>query len=624
LITVENAAVGLRISEDGSDVSILDRRRGCVWRLDARHATFGRYAEGGVAPLRETLSGAVAKQDGSRIEVIYALPDGEIRYSWQLGEDYVEVILRAKSGKVEFVSMPGAFVPADGTRELAIPMYQGALVRASGTRWERTVRPSAHGGFSLAMAAVIGDKGALLQTHETVGNWQGTFGEEVDGPFLFFEERRCPVDGWGERALRLYPVNRDLTAICKRYRARVIERSDFVSWGEKIARKPIIKELFGALIAFLGYNKADEIDYVASAKKLKSHGFDSIFYYSTRMCHYSLNFKMGGDDPIWLSDEEIAGIRAIPGSHIAPWVWVVEGLDDGSEAMRGIFSEGAGGFVPNWRIDNFQWYMVCTPYQVDHIKRRLATDMKAMDWLHFDVNASRAGAPCVSTRHALHRNRPLSTRDDLEWTRRLFGADTVGNRIVSSEGFVEHYVPYYEIGSTKVVPHLADNAPIVPVPMTMLVYHDSCIHDWWEVHNYNDNPAFPMKDNPNAPGATGAGAPQLKASLDALYGCPPNLFPFGRQYGWTDAQKRVSFSFLVRLEDASVQEAIRAALPVARLHKRIGMCALEAFEFLSEDRTVQTTTFADGTRIVANLSGKDQAIDKFGMIPAQSWRETRE
>jgi hypothetical protein len=63
----------------------------------------------------------------------------------------------------------------------------------------------------------------------------------------------------------------------------------------------------------------------------------------------------------------------------------------------------------------------------------------------------------------------------------------------------------------------------------------------------------------------------------------------------------------VRLEDVSVQEALAAALPVTRLHRRIGKQELLAHEFLSEDGAVQATTFADGTRVVANFAAEHRA-----------------
>jgi len=40
------------------------------------------------------------------------------------------------------------------------------------------------------------------------------------------------------------------------------------------------------------------------------------------------------------------------------------------------------------------------------------------------------------------------------------------------------------------IPRFKENEPpAMPVPLTMLVYHDCCIQDWWELHNYNEEKA---------------------------------------------------------------------------------------------------------------------------------------
>jgi len=209
---------------------------------------------------------------------------------------------------------------------------------------------------------------------------------------------------------------------------------------------------------------------------------------------------------------------------------------------------------------------------------------------------------------------------DLGWVRRLFSPQTVEDRVVSSEGFADEYAGWYDIGSTKMMPAQTWDPGCVPIPMTMLVFHDSCVHDWWELHNYNAHPGFGLADLPHGLGTTGCGRPELKASMDALYGCPPNVFPFGKQYGWADLATRKSYSYLVRLEDAAVQGALREALPVSRLHRQIGPCELASFRFLSEDRAVQATTFSDGTRVVANLSEHEGEAPEVGSLPPHSWR----
>jgi hypothetical protein len=156
--------------------------------------------------------------------------------------------------------------------------------------------------------------------------------------------------------------------------------------------------------------------------------------------------------------------------------------------------------------------------------------------------------------------------------------------------------------------------------MTMLVFHDSCVQDWWELHNYNAN-AWALKEVAEGLGVVGSGAPRLKAAMDALYGCPPNVFPFGKQYGWSDQAKHETYSYRIHLDDPLVQEALGVALPVSKLHKRIGPCEMTSFEILCQDRCVQATTFSDGTRIVANLSEKDAEAEGCGKVPALSWRE---
>jgi len=251
--------------------------------------------------------------------------------------------------------------------------------------------------------------------------------------------------------------------------------------------------------------------------------------------------------------------------------------------------------------------------------------MAEMDWIHYDVCGCVSGQPCFSTGHSLHGNRPMGRKEDLEWTRRLFSVETVGNRVVSSEGFGDHYAAYYDIGATKVTPHPASEVRCVPVPMTMLVFHDCCIQNWWELDTYNATPAGsgpPKRGILESMGiAADSGQPRLKGAIDALYGCPPQLFPFGRQYFWVDPKATKTYSFLVRLEDTEVQEAIAEALPVARLHKRIGVCEMTSFEMLSEDGLLQATTFSDGTRITANLSDRDQEAEGHGRIAGHSWKQ---
>lgn len=615
--TIENDTLALRVGHDGGDVRLTDKRRKCEWVLAAPHRHVRASDNQQPVPLGP---GTAAQRNGS-ISVTHTTPAGAIRYEWVLRDDHVEVRFSTDAADVESVPLPGAMRPERGSCELTVPLYQGALIRPGGTPWQLTCGHGGHTNFTLSMGAVLADCGALVITHDSPANWQATIGEGSEGLYLFFEHQRCPVDGWRDAAVRMYPIDRDVTAVCRRYRVRLQECGQFVPWEQKIAARPAVADLFGSTFAFIGYNRTPDVDYVAAAGAIRDHGFGRVFYYPGRMCNYALGFKMGGDDPIWLTDHQIAGMRAVEGARLGPWGWVIERLDDGTDAVRRTYRVGADGKpVANWRIEDQQWYLVCTPYQVEETRQRLSTDMAAMDWIHFDVNAMWPGRTCFGTRHAPHGHRPMGRLEDLEWTRRLFGPATVGNRIVSSEGFADHYATHYDVGATKMMPPSQPRPACVPVPMTMLVLHDSCLHNWWELHNYNETPGWGCYDLPHGLGSVGSGRPRLKAAMDALYGCPPHLFPFGKQYAWSNVERRQTYSFIVRLADPAVQEALYAARPVAELHRRTGMLDMVAFELLSEDRLVQATTFADGTRVVANLSNELQTVDGLGPIEPQSWR----
>ena len=84
-----------------------------------------------------------------------------------------------------------------------------------------------------------------------------------------------------------------------------------------------------------------------------------------------------------------------------------------------------------------------------------------------------------------------------------------------------------------------------------------------------------------------------------------------------------TFSYQIHVDDVQVRDALALALPVAKLHGRIGRCAMTSFEFLTENGLVQSTRFSDGTRIVANLGDHPAEIPRLGVLPPTSWRSVR-
>ena len=92
------------------------------------------------------------------------------------------------------------------------------------------------------------------------------------------------------------------------------------------------------------------------------------------------------------------------------------------------------------------------------------------------------------------------------------------------------------------------------------------------------------------------------------------------QYGWP-GRDHETYLYRYRFEDPVVQHALQQALPVARLHRRIGKADLAAFRMLSDDGYVQQTEFSDGTSVVANFANElRDAGTGIGPIQPLTWR----
>jgi len=208
----------------------------------------------------------------------------------------------------------------------------------------------------------------------------------------------------------------------------------------------------------------------------------------------------------------------------------------------------------------------------------------------------------------------MSKTEDRWWIKKLLLAGQTGGRAVSSESFNDAYSLECDLGSVKAWAQYGP-WPFWPVPLTMLVYHDSMIHSWWEPHNYNNSY---ISHNPGK-FQYGGGRAGIMSAMDALYGCPPDVFPFGAMYTWT-GNGRETFAYKFRFEDPETQYALRLALPVAKHHEKIGKLEMTDFLILSDDGYLQESTFADGTKVVANFSPEIHYSEAYGSIMGESWK----
>jgi hypothetical protein len=599
MIKIANRSQDLAVTcrENGTGLSIVDGARDTHWVLDEKTLVYGDGAD--LAVQRPLAPVAARLVPGDAMVVTYKAGSIPVDCRYTLHEDHVRIEMAAlSSDAVRSISLPGSFLPAGESLKLLLPIMQGMLWDGRGPAFSAIRGEGSHVGFSMAFAGYMASRGGLLVVPETRDDCRWWFGKEASGRIW---AANLQIDSLGSmryaRAARIYPTDADIVAIAKRYRKQVQQAGRFVSWETKIAQRPGLERLFGALMCFLGYCQ-DDLDYAAECAQLKAYGFDRALVYPIRFNTYRGDILMGGQPPIHLTQEQVARIKGL-GYDVAPWSWLNEALDSEAGEIRRTYRHDSGGAaMKHWAIDDQQWYQVCASFVAPHQQAVLQGPMSDITWDHFDVLSCVPPAECYADDHPAHLGRRLTRTEDRAWIKKAFLADQARGMAVSSENFNDAYSLEYDLGSVKAWPQYGP-WPFWPVPLTMLVYHDSMIHSWWEVHNYN-SPWF---------GRTrwaerfeyGGGRPRLMAALDALMGCPPDVFPFGTQYGWTGRGRETSL-FRYRFKDPEVQIALREALPVARLHKRIGKQEMVHYKILSEDGYVQESAFADGTRIVANFS----------------------
>ena len=597
MIAVQNNTCAITCQENGAGLEMLDKKRGTRWALDDKSLVYGSDLQGARTPLIPCR----AQTDGyDTLMVSYQAGEAPLDIRYILREEFIEVRLPAPTRlDMDYISLPGSFTPVREKLKLVLPIMQGMLWDGRGPAVDLIRGEGSHQGFSMAFIGYLGDRGALVVTAETRDDCRWWFGKDETSRLWATNLQISSLGAMRyERIVRLYMTDPNIVSIAKQYRRKVIQQGRFKTWEVKIAERPALERLFGALMCFIGYCQ-DDVDYLAGYRKLKDYGFERALLYPARFNIYYPDIHMGGVAAIDLCQEVVAAIKSL-GYDIAPWTWLNEALDKGGESIRHIFRRNlAGESLPNWAIDDQQWYLVCYSFIEEYQRRALRDKIPDLTWDHFDVLSCVPPLECYALDHPNHLDRPLSRSEDREWIRKAFQVDQTDGRMVSSESFNDAYSLELDFGSVKAWPQYGP-WPFWPIPLTMLVYHDSMIHSWWEIHSYN-NPWRGRTAMLDGLFEYGGGRPKLMAALDALMGCPPDVFPFGAQYGYTGRGKE-TFLYKYRFEDPEVQIALREALPVSQLHRRIGKQELVHFKILSEDGYVQETAFADGTRVVANFS----------------------
>lgn len=600
---LKNNNIIVKVDENNGVIQLIDTKRDTTWILDNKTL----LCDG------EELCYKSAYIENDSIVVEYDC----VKYKYSLSDNYIEIVLLSDTASlvINKITMPSSCTEIHGVKQYLLPIMQGMLWNCDGTPFESHRGEGEHHGFSMPMFAVLAENGAYVYVAETMDDCHWMIGKNEDGRTWCYNYQTISIDSMSyDRKGRIYFTDTDITSAAKQYRKYVQSQDRFISFKEKLISRPELKNLFGALMCYIGYCQ-DDIDYVKNFKRLKEYGFDKALVYPVRFNTYTEDFLMGGVPPINLSDTEIEEIKAL-GYDVAPWTWINEAIDDGSDEVKAMYRKSKNGTNRlSWQIDEFKYYNVCSTCMEEFYRKQRQGRFNGMTWDHFDVITCATNNECYAKNHQSHLNKPLTKSEDREFLRKLLLSASESGGAVSSESFNDAYSLEYDLGSVKAWVQ-NENFIFKPIPLTMLVYHDSIIHSWWEVHSYNSN-YFARDYSPFY--QYGGGGYELQASMDALYGCPPDVFPFGAQYCWT-GQGSQTMLYKFKFDDPETQHALKLALPVAQVHEEIGMLEMIDFTFLTDDYNLQRTTFENGTRIYANFSLSIKYHDECGYLLPRSWK----
>lgn len=572
-LILANAALELTLHTADGRLSVADRRTRQVWQQRPKSSSLvvcdARAVPGGIGlrlldPTSMQELAATLRLDGDRPEVILTL-DGK-------GE---------MQGMLAF---PAPFAAAKG-QLLILPVNEGICYPAD----DASLPPMyyhLYGGHGLCMpwwGQTDGERGlmAIVETADDAAvriprldgllhlapEWQpqkGQFGPPRVIRYVFF-------DGGG------------YVAMAKRYREHAKQTGLFKTLEEKRKANPHVDLLIGAVNVWCWENDA-----VALARELQAAGIRRILWSNARPPDQlkALN-EMGvltSRYDIYQDTMDPANFPRLRGIHRD---WTTEAWANG-DLMRG----PNGDWLRGWRVRAKDGEMIpcgvlCDLRAPDYARKRIPEELKTHPYRcrFIDTTTASPWRECYDPRHPCTRTESKRAKMELlrivsEECGLVCGSETGHDAAVP---FVHYFEGMLSLGPYRVpdagrdMRRIWDEVPervakfqtghFYRLPLWELVYHDCVVAQWYWGDYNNKLPALWDR----------------RDLWNALYGTPP-MFMFDRKL-WETSRDRFVRSY-------------RTIEPIARA---TGYAEMLSHRWLTPDRAVQETRFANGVIVTANF-----------------------
>ncbi len=577
-VSVANDALSVTLNTADVTLAVTDRRTGRTVRQ---------------LPPTGVLAVAARKVAGGvDIDLAEAASAARLRMAIRLEPDAPELTV-AVSGEGEMLDrlgLPGPFRTPAGTY-LVVPMNEGISYPVD----DPSIQPKhlvAYGGHGICMAfwgATDGEAGhmAILETPDDarimIDRREGLLHvapawEPQKGRFGYRRRLRyCFFDRGGH------------VAMCKRYRRHAREAGLLVTLAEKRKAIPAVDLLVGAVNVWCW-----EKDAVGIVEEMRRAGIDRILW----------SHRLPAEDVARLNDipgvltsrydiyQDVMNPANFPRLRWQHGDWTTEAWPDD------LMLDEQGDWRRGWRVKSRRGEMipcgvVCDRRAPAYAEKRIAAELKTHPYRCRFIDTTTASP----WRECYHADHPMTRTDSRVWKMKLLGL--VSGRfglVTGSETGHDAAVPhvhYFEgmlsLGFYRVpdagrnmmklwhdVPERVAKFQLghrYRLPLWELVYHDCVVAQWYWGDYNNKLPALWDK----------------RDLFNALYGTPP-MFMFTRGR-WREHKDRFARSY-------------RAAAPIARA---TGYAEMTDHRFLTGDRAVQQTAFANGVSVTVNFGEKPYA-----------------
>ncbi len=590
-LMLSNAALEVRFNSSDATCAVRDRRTSRAWTQTA------------LANDCIVKSASTDSAGRLRCELFHGGLGLEVQAVLQLDADRPELVveLSAPGPMPASLRFPHPFRGEPGDY-LVIPMNEGIAYPVD----DAAIQPIhliAYGGHGICMAfyGVTDGEGGQMSIIETPDDASIRVAR-VDGRLLVVPEWDAQRGEFGyvRRLRHVFFARGGHVAMAKRYRAYAQQTGLFKTLAEKRKLNPDVDRLIGAVNVWCWERNA-----VSLVGELQAAGIERILWSRQQSPD---NIRALNELGVLTSRYDIYQDVMAPTNFVRlQWVhpdWTTNAWPND------ILRDRRGNWVKGWAVEAKDGGMIpcgviCDRQALPYARERIPADLATHPYRCRFIDTTTA-APW---HECYHPNHPMTRTESRRWKMELLRYVCDENRLVTgcetghdaAVPFVHYFEGMLSLGPYRVPDAGRQMSEIwteVPaavakfqlghdyrLPLWELVYHDCVVAQWYWGDYNNKLPALWDK----------------RDLFNVLYGTPP-MFMFNRRL-WEENRARFVQSY-------------RNTCPHVR---RVGYQEMTDHRFLTPDRSVQQTVFANGVVITVNFGSADHRLPDGRVVPARGF-----